>query len=263
MTWPRWSGAGTGRCPGTGSSRRCTMPPPSSSAPGTTDRPPSPERVPSLRHVLEVAGGHEHPDLNYPVCFERGLTLGSCAPAVRSGGGRDGARPQPRRRPTRDPGRRRLPSRRRALAARRHRRRVLVPRTHLRLPRSGRPVARARAAPPPVRRHASSPTIRGFRPTSCAGVGSSRSTWRRSSAAATSSYVLAVPTPDNRHLVSRALMELLGPDDVLAVISRAHLVDFDAMTELVLDGRFRAAIDVFPEEPLAPTIPSAGRQGRC
>jgi phosphoglycerate dehydrogenase-like enzyme len=27
-------------------------------------------------------------------------------------------------------------------------------------------------------------------------------------------------------------------------------VDFDALTELVLEGRFRAAIDVFPEEPL-------------
>ena len=63
-------------------------------------------------------------------------------------------------------------------------------------------------------------------------------------------YVLAVPSPDNRHLVSRYLMGLLEPDDVLVVISRAHLVDFDAMTDLVLAGRFRAAIDVFPSEPL-------------
>lgn len=65
-------------------------------------------------------------------------------------------------------------------------------------------------------------------------------------------YVLAVPSPANRQLVSRRLMECLEPDNVLAVISRAHLVDFETMTDLVLDGRFRAAIDVFPMEPLEP-----------
>jgi len=36
---------------------------------------------------------------------------------------------------------------------------------------------------------------------------------------------------------------------VLVLISRAHVVDFDALTELVLAGRFKAAIDVFPIEP--------------
>lgn len=45
-------------------------------------------------------------------------------------------------------------------------------------------------------------------------------------------------------------MERLQPRDVLVVISRARLVDFDALTELVASGRFRAGIDVFPEEPL-------------
>jgi phosphoglycerate dehydrogenase-like enzyme len=34
------------------------------------------------------------------------------------------------------------------------------------------------------------------------------------------------------------------------LISRSHLVDFDALTKLVSAGRFRAAIDVFPQEPL-------------
>jgi phosphoglycerate dehydrogenase-like enzyme len=68
-------------------------------------------------------------------------------------------------------------------------------------------------------------------------------------------YVLAVPTPDNRHLVSRRLLELLAPPDILVIISRAHLVDFDAVTQLVLDGRFRVAVDVFPQEPLASEHP--------
>lgn len=63
-------------------------------------------------------------------------------------------------------------------------------------------------------------------------------------------YVLAIPTLDNVGLVSRELMELLPPDAILVVISRAHLVEFDAMTELVLEGRFRVGVDVFPTEPL-------------
>ena len=33
-------------------------------------------------------------------------------------------------------------------------------------------------------------------------------------------------------------------------MSRAHVVDFDALTEALMEGRFRAAIDVFPEEPM-------------
>ena len=68
-------------------------------------------------------------------------------------------------------------------------------------------------------------------------------------------FVLAVPTPANRHMISRQLMELLGSHQTLVVISRAHLVDFDSMTELLAAGRFRAAIDVYPAEPTDPDDP--------
>jgi phosphoglycerate dehydrogenase-like enzyme len=68
-------------------------------------------------------------------------------------------------------------------------------------------------------------------------------------------FVLATPTTENRALLSRELLELVQPDAVLVLVSRAHVVDFDALTELVLEGRFRAAVDVFPEEPLDPTHP--------
>ena len=68
-------------------------------------------------------------------------------------------------------------------------------------------------------------------------------------------FVLAVPTPTNRGLISRELMERLDPEDVLIVGSRAHLVDFDALTDLLADSRFRAGIDVFPTEPLGPEHP--------
>ena len=63
-------------------------------------------------------------------------------------------------------------------------------------------------------------------------------------------FVLAAPTPDNRALVSAGLMDRLGPTQTLVLVSRAHLVDFDALTDRVIDGRFKAGIDVFPEEPL-------------
>jgi phosphoglycerate dehydrogenase-like enzyme len=68
-------------------------------------------------------------------------------------------------------------------------------------------------------------------------------------------FVLAVPSVENRALLSRELLERIQPGAVLALISRAHVVDFDALTDLVLAGRFKAAIDVFPTEPLAPDHP--------
>jgi phosphoglycerate dehydrogenase-like enzyme len=63
-------------------------------------------------------------------------------------------------------------------------------------------------------------------------------------------FVLAIPTGENRALLSRALLEKIQLGAVLVLISRAHMVDFDALTELVLAGRIKAAIDVFPVEPV-------------
>jgi phosphoglycerate dehydrogenase-like enzyme len=63
-------------------------------------------------------------------------------------------------------------------------------------------------------------------------------------------FVLAVPAVSNRAMLSREKLGLIRPDAVLLLLSRAHVVDFDALTELLAAGRFRAGIDVFPEEPL-------------
>ena len=68
-------------------------------------------------------------------------------------------------------------------------------------------------------------------------------------------FVLAVPSQENRSLLDRSLLEKIRPDAALVLISRAHLVDFDALTELLQAGRFHAAIDVFPQEPLDPDHP--------
>jgi len=73
-------------------------------------------------------------------------------------------------------------------------------------------------------------------------------------------FVLATPSSSNRALLDRNRLELIKSNATLVLISRAHLVDFDALTEMVLDGKFSAAIDVFPEEPLPQDHPIRSAQ---
>ncbi len=68
-------------------------------------------------------------------------------------------------------------------------------------------------------------------------------------------FVLAVPSATNRALLDAEKLGLIHSDAVFVLLSRAHLVDFDALTELLLAGRFRAAIDVYPQEPLSQDHP--------
>lgn len=63
------------------------------------------------------------------------------------------------------------------------------------------------------------------------------------------SFVLAIPTQENRELLTREKLEQIKPGAVLVLASRSHLVDFDALIEFANAGRFRATIDVYPEEP--------------
>lgn len=63
-------------------------------------------------------------------------------------------------------------------------------------------------------------------------------------------FVLAVPTKENKAMLNHDLLNQIQPGSVLALMSRSHLVDFDALTELVSQGKFKAVIDVFPQEPL-------------
>jgi phosphoglycerate dehydrogenase-like enzyme len=63
-------------------------------------------------------------------------------------------------------------------------------------------------------------------------------------------FVLAVPSAANKALISREKLALIQPDAVFILLSRSHVVDFAALTEMVCAGRFRAGIDVFPQEPL-------------
>lgn len=61
--------------------------------------------------------------------------------------------------------------------------------------------------------------------------------------------VAAAPTRENRGLINRHLISLLPQGALLVLISRAHLVDFDALEAALASGHIRAAIDVFPIEP--------------
>jgi phosphoglycerate dehydrogenase-like enzyme len=65
-------------------------------------------------------------------------------------------------------------------------------------------------------------------------------------------FVLATPTKENQGMLSREYLELIQQGTVFVLASRAYVVDFDAMSEMVLAGRFKVATDVFPTEPFAP-----------
>jgi lactate dehydrogenase-like 2-hydroxyacid dehydrogenase len=54
----------------------------------------------------------------------------------------------------------------------------------------------------------------------------------------------------NRGLVSREILEALGPEGLLVNVARGSVVDEDALIGALKDGRLgRAALDVFAEEP--------------
>ena len=74
-------------------------------------------------------------------------------------------------------------------------------------------------------------------------------------------FVMAIPSVENRAMISRELLELIQPNAVVILASRAHVIDFDAATEMVLAGRFKLATDVFPLEPLAADHPIRSAEG--
>ena len=68
-------------------------------------------------------------------------------------------------------------------------------------------------------------------------------------------FVFAAVTTENEGFLGRAELERMRPDAVLVLMSRAGVVDFGALTDLVEAGRLRAATDVFPTEPVAADDP--------
>ena len=62
-------------------------------------------------------------------------------------------------------------------------------------------------------------------------------------------------TEKTRGMITRQLMERLKPDALLVNTARGAVIDEPAMFEMLLDGKFYAALDVYAEEPPAPDAP--------
>lgn len=63
-------------------------------------------------------------------------------------------------------------------------------------------------------------------------------------------FVLATVTGDSEHLLDARRLDLISPGTRLVLVSRAPVVDFDALLDRVADGRLVAGIDVWPDEPM-------------
>ena len=68
-------------------------------------------------------------------------------------------------------------------------------------------------------------------------------------------FLLAGVTTENEGFLGKALLEFIPTDATVVLASRSVIVDFKAFIELAGQGRFRAAIDVFPEEPVSKDDP--------
>lgn len=66
-------------------------------------------------------------------------------------------------------------------------------------------------------------------------------------------FVVAGVTSQNQGFLGAEQFALMQPGAGLVLVSRAAVVDFDAMLDFADQGRIRVATDVFPEEPLSST----------
>ncbi len=85
-------------------------------------------------------------------------------------------------------------------------------------------------------------------------------------------FILAPPTPENAGSIDKRYFNLVQRGSVVVLVSRAGIVNFDDLLDACDSGHIRAAIDVFPEEPIPPdhrarrtpnTILSAHRAGNA
>ncbi len=67
--------------------------------------------------------------------------------------------------------------------------------------------------------------------------------------------VTAVPSGDNKGLVDAGLIDAMPPGAAMVLLSRAHVIDFNAAVAAARAGRITFATDVFPTEPVLPDDP--------
>jgi phosphoglycerate dehydrogenase-like enzyme len=73
-------------------------------------------------------------------------------------------------------------------------------------------------------------------------------------------FVLAGATAENRAMLDGQKLDLMRQGACLVLVSRASLVDFDALAAKLATGDIRAAVDVFPEEPFPKDHPLRKRE---
>lgn len=74
-------------------------------------------------------------------------------------------------------------------------------------------------------------------------------------------FVMAAVTSDNRGFLGAEAFAAMRPGAAFILLSRADVVDFDALMDAVESGHIQAASDVWPEEPLPPDHRARGLTG--
>ncbi|MBI1217339.1 MAG: hydroxyacid dehydrogenase [Rhodobacteraceae bacterium] len=74
-------------------------------------------------------------------------------------------------------------------------------------------------------------------------------------------FVTAAVTSENRGFLNADAFSRMRPGAAFILLSRADVVDFDALMAAVAAGHITAASDVFPQEPLAPDHPVRALKG--
>ncbi len=74
-------------------------------------------------------------------------------------------------------------------------------------------------------------------------------------------FVLATVTAESAHLLDETTLRQIRPGARVVLVSRAAVVDYDALLAAVSSGRFLAAVDVWPEEPLPADHPARSLEG--
>jgi phosphoglycerate dehydrogenase-like enzyme len=68
-------------------------------------------------------------------------------------------------------------------------------------------------------------------------------------------FVFASVTSENQGFLGERELALIRPGGIFVLMSRAGVVDFEALTAAAKSGRLKVATDVFPEEPFAKDHP--------
>ena len=63
-------------------------------------------------------------------------------------------------------------------------------------------------------------------------------------------FILSGVTSENEGFINKEKLQLIEKDSSVILVSRAEVLDFDEFINLAEQNKFRAAIDVFPEEPV-------------